>query len=354
VCPSGTTEYNGSCYSCSSGTLYNNTQCQIVSGTTGNGIYSYYGSAYSYAATPTTRQCTQSNVNDMSNPCLYVGECSPGGTSAVYCLRTCDQGGAQSSPSSSTCYLCPSGTVNGPNPSTGSGSIASCYAEGTQPAYTYTNATVSSKTTPNAGTYPNCNYGVTVFSTTSYNASSQVISGGTYPNCCCGSSSSTSTTTVSGGTWPNCNYTVSTSSATNQGAATIITSSGGTYPNCCCGSSSSTSTAAAVAGYPTCGCLANTASRINTGGGVAVTPTATATGDRVVTNGSASALLASAPTRLTAVTSAAGSWTVYAYNSSGTQIYTTTGSGTPAGNYGIFLGTSTLSIGTGVDNFSVS
>jgi hypothetical protein len=354
VCPSGTTEYNGSCYSCSSGTLYNNTQCQIVSGTTGNGIYSYYGSAYSYAATPTTRQCTQSNVNDMSNPCLYVGECSPGGTSAVYCLRTCDQGGAQSSPSSSTCYLCPSGTVNGPNPSTGSGSIASCYAEGTQPAYTYTNATVSSKTTPNAGTYPNCNYGVTVFSTTSYNASSQVISGGTYPNCCCGSSSSTSTTTVSGGTWPNCNYTVSTSSATNQGAATVTSSSGGTYPNCCCGSSSSNSTAAAVAGYPTCGCLANTASRTNTGGGVAVTPTATATGDRVVTNGSASALLASAPTRLTAVTSAAGSWTVYAYNSSGTQIYTTTGSGTPAGNYGIFLGTSTLSIGTGVDNFSVS
>ena len=354
VCPSGTTEYNGSCYSCSSGTLYNNTQCQIVSGTTGNGIYSYYGSASSYAATPTTRQCTQANVNDMSNPCSYVGQCSSGGTSAVYCLRTCDQGGAQTSPSSSTCYLCPSGTVNGPNPTTGSGSIASCYAEGTQPAYTYVNAAVSSKITPSGGTWPNCNYVVSTGAPTNQGAATVTSSsGGTYPNCCCGSSSSTTTTTVSGGTWPNCNYTTSTSSATNLGAATLNVSSGGTYPNCCCGSSSSPSTAAAVAGYPTCGCLANTASRTNTGGGVAVTPTATATGDRVVTNGSASGLLGSAPTRITAVVSAAGSFTVYAYNG-GTQIYTTTGSGTPAGNYGIFVGTSTLSLGTGVDNFSVS
>jgi hypothetical protein len=64
-------------------------------------------------------------------------------------------------------------------------------------------------------------------------------------------------------------------------------------------------------------------------------------------------LLGSAPTRITAVVSAAGSFTVYAYNG-GTQIYTTTGSGTPAGNYGVFLGTSTLALGTGVDNFSVS
>jgi hypothetical protein len=357
VCPSGTTEYNGACFSCSSGTLTftgSTYQCQVVSGTTGSGVYSYYGSATSYAATPALRQCTQSNVNDMSNPCLYVGECSSGGTSAVYCLRTCDQGGAQSSPSSSTCYLCPSGTVNGPNPTTGSGSIASCYIEGTQPAYTYTSATQTSKTTPSGGTWPNCNYVVSTGAPTNQGAATVTSgSGGTYPNCCCGSSSSTTSTTVSGGTWPNCNYTTSTSSATNQGAATVTTSSGGTYPNCCCGSSSSTSTAAAVAGYPTCGCLANTASRTNTGGGVAVTPTATATGDRVVTNGSASELLSSAPTRITAVVSAAGSFTVYAYNG-GTQIYTTTGSGTPVGNYGIFLGTSTLSLGTGVDNFSVS
>jgi hypothetical protein len=353
ICPSGTTEYNGSCYSCSSGTLYNNTLCQVVSGTTGNGVYSYAGSASTYTATISARSCTSADVSNYYSPCLYNGECLPEGSGSV-CLRDCVNGGIQSSASSSTCYVCSGGTVNGPNPSTGSGSIASCYAEGTQTAYTYTNATVSSKTTPAAGTYPNCNYGVAVFPTTSYNASSEVIFGGTYPNCSFGFSSSTSTTTVSGGTYPNCNYGVSTSSATNQGQATITVSSGGTYPNCCCGSSSSNSTAAAVAGYPTCGCLANTASRTNTGGGVAVTPTATATGDRVVTNGSASALLASAPTRLTAVTSAAGSWTVYAYNSSGTQIYTTTGSGTPAGNYGIFLGTSTLSLGTGVDNFSVS
>jgi hypothetical protein len=45
---------------------------------------------------------------------------------------------------------------------------------------------------------------------------------------------------------------------------------------------------------------------------------------------------------------------VYAYNSGGTQIYTTSGTGTPVGNYGIFLGTSTIATGTGVDNFSVS
>ena len=308
VCPSGTTEYNGSCYSCSSGTLYNNTQCQVYAGTAGNGIYSYYGSATSYAATPALRQCTQSNVNDWSNPCLYVGECSSGGTSAVYCLRTCDQGGAQTSPSASTCYLCPSGTVNGPNPSTGSGSIASCYAEGTSPVYTYTNATVSSKTTPASGTYPNCNYGIAVYPTTSYNASVEVFSGGTYPNC--------------------------------------------SY-----GSSASGSTGASVNAYPTCGCLANTASRINTGGGQPVTPTATATGDRIITfSGSQTTggLLGSTPTKITAVVSAAGSWTVYAYNSSGTQIYTTTGTGTPVGNYGVFLGTSTLALGAGVDNFSVS
>ena len=354
VCPSGTTEYNGSCYSCSNGTLYNNTQCQIYAGTTGNGVYSYSGSAYTYLATIVWRECTQANVNDPYNPCYTVGDCSSGGTGASICLRTCDQGGFQLTPRSSTCYLCSSPSVNGPNPSTGSGSYASCYTEGTQPLYNYTNAAVSAKVTPASGTYPNCNYGFAEYPVIAYYASSEYQSGGTYPNCSYGSSSTTTTTSVSGGTWPNCNYGVSTSSATNLGAATLNVSSGGTYPNCCCGSSSSNSTAAAVAGYPTCGCLANTASRTNTGGGQPVTPTATATGDRVVTNGSASELLNSAPTRITAVTSAAGSWTVYAYNSGGTQIYTTTGTGTPVGNYGIFLGTSTVTLGTGVDNFSVS
>lgn len=316
VCPSGYTDVGGTCYTCSSGTLttVNGEQkCQTVSGSTGNGVYSYYGSASSYAATPTTRQCTQTNVNDMSNPCIYVGECSPGGTSAVFCIRTCDQGGAQSSPSSATCYLCPSGTVNGPNPTTGSGSIASCYIEGTTPTYTYSNPSTTAKVAP------------------------------------------------SGGTWPNCNYTTSTGAPTNQGQAIVTSSSGGTYPNCTGGGSpnysSANSVAAAVSAYPTCGCLANTTNRTNTGGGVAVTPTATATGDRIITfSGSQTTggLLASVPTKITAVTSAAGSWTVYAYNSSGTQIYTTTGTGTAVGNYGIFLGTSTLATGTGVDNFSVS
>jgi hypothetical protein len=139
--------------------------------------------------------------------------------------------------------------------------------------------------------------------------------------------------------------------------ASVEVSSGGTYPNCCCGSSASGSTGASVNAYPTCGCLANTASRTNTGGGQPVTPTATATGDRIITfSGSQTTggLLGSTPTKITAVVSAAGSWTVYAYNSSGTQIYTTTGTGTPVGNYGVFLGTSTLALGAGVDNFSVS
>jgi hypothetical protein len=65
-------------------------------------------------------------------------------------------------------------------------------------------------------------------------------------------------------------------------------------------------------------------------------------------------LAPSVPTKITAVVSAAGSWTVYAYNSSGTQIFTTTGTGIPVGNYGIFKGTSAVTNGTGVDNFSVS
>ena len=360
VCPSGTTEYNGSCYSCSSGTLYNNTQCQVVSGTTGNGVYSYAGSATSYPGTITSRNCTAADGANLSNSCpsSWQGYCRSDATGSM-CSVSCPQGGVTTGSSvGTTCYLCSTG-VNGPNPSTGSGSVASCYTEGTTTAYTYTNATVSSKTTPAAGTYPNCNYGSTsVASTYVSQVSTEVFSGGTYPNCCCGSSSSTVITPVSGGTWPSCNYGVSTTSATLLGAATVTSGSGGTYPNCCCGSSSSISTAAAVAAYPTCGCLANTASRTHSvGTGVAVTPTATATGDRIITfSGSQTTgeLLASVPTRITAVTSAAGSWTVYAYNSGGTQIYTTSGTGTPVGNYGIFLGTSTIATGTGVDNFSVS
>jgi hypothetical protein len=128
----------------------------------------------------------------------------------------------------------------------------------------------------------------------------------------------------------------------------------GTYPNCTYGSTFNDSTSASVNAYPTCGCLADTTSRTKLSGGVAVTPTATATGDRIITGGTTGELLPSVPTKITAVVSAAGSWTVYAYNAGGTQIYTTTGTGTPVGNYGVFLGTSTLALGTGVDNFSVS
>jgi len=318
VCPTGTTEYNGSCYSCSSGTLYNNTQCQVVSGSTGNGVYSYVGSASTYSATVVTRYC---NSADAANPYVYgcpttnysttcyeVSPSSGSGATGALCSTTCSPGtGAKSSATALTCYDCGLNT-NGPNPSTGSGSIASCYAQGTTPTYTYSNATVSSKVTPAAGTYPNCNYG-----TTSVSAVYQ-----------------------------------------GQATGTTITTGLGTYPNCTYGSTYNDTTAAAVAAYPTCGCLANTTTRTNLSGGVAVTPTATATGDRIITGGTTGGLLASVPTKITAVVSAAGSWTVYAYNSGGTQIYTTTGTGTPVGNYGIFLGTSTIALGTGVDNFSVS
>ena len=305
VCPAGTTEYNGSCYSCSTGTLYNNTQCQVVSGSTGSGVYSYSGSASTYSATIDARLCTSANVANPSSACTSVGQClTPNHATGAICQTSCPSGGAKTNAAATTCYLCTAPAVNGPV--NGSGSVASCYTEGTTPTYTYSNATVSSKVAP------------------------------------------------SGGTWPNCNYTVTTGAPTNQGQATITTSSGGTYPNCCCGVGSSNSTAAAVNAYPTCGCLANTTNRTNTGGGVAVTPTATATGDRIITGGTTGGLLASVPTKITAVTSAAGSWTVYAYNSGGTQIYTTTGTGTAVGNYGIFLGTSTLTLGAGVDNFSVS
>lgn len=315
VCPSGTTEYNGSCYSCSSGTLYNNTQCQVVSGSTGNGVYSYVGSASTYSSTVETRYC---NAADAANPSVYgcpytgySGVCDSQATGSI-CSTTCSPGtGVKNSATASTCYDC-GVNVNGPNPSTGSGSIASCYAQGTTPTYTYSNATVSAKVTPAAGTPPsNCNYG-----TTSVSAVYQ-----------------------------------------GQATATSITTGLGTYPNCTYGSTSSDSTVAAVAAYPTCGCLADTTTRVKQSGGVAVTPTATATGDRIITwSGSQTTggLLASVPTKITAVVSAAGSWTVYAYNSGGTQIYTTTGTGTPVGNYGIFLGTSTIATGTGVDNFQVS
>jgi hypothetical protein len=309
VCPAGTTEYNGSCYSCSSGTLYNNTQCQVYAGTTGNGVYSYAGSATTSSSSVETRNCTAANVSNPSNSCLSTSECRSDATGAP-CSVSCPSGGITNSPTGGTCYYCAPPTVNGPNPSTGSGSVASCYQEGTSPSYTYSNATVSSKVTPDPGTYPNCNYGT------------------------------------------------SSTSATYQGQATgTASTNNGTYPNCTYGSTFNDSTAAAVNAYPTCGCLADTSSRTKLSGGVAVTPTATATGDRIITfSGSQTTgeLLASAPTKITAVVSAAGSWTVYAYNSGGTQIYTTTGTGTPVGNYGIFLGTSTLATGTGVDNFSVS
>lgn len=316
VCPTGTTEYNGSCYSCSTGTLYNNTQCQVVSGSTGNGTYSYAGSAASYPATIYGRLCTSANVADINSSCTAVGQCrNPQVTvvSGAICLTQCDIGGVKLSATSATCYVCTSPEFSGPLPN-GTGQHTSCYVEGTTPTYTYSNADVTAKVAPSGGTYPNCNY-----------------------------------VTQSG-------------PPTNQGQAITTTSSGGTYPNCCCGVDSSNSTAAAVNAYPTCGCLANTTNRTNTGGGVAVTPTATATGDRIViqsaiggmTGGTIGGILASVPTKITAVTSAAGSWTVYAYNSGGTQIYTTAGTGTAVGNYGIFLGTSTEPLGAGVDNFSVS
>jgi hypothetical protein len=329
VCPTGTTEYNGSCYSCSSGTLTftgSTYQCQTVSGSTGNGVYQYDRSATTYGATVVTRYC---NATDAASPTVYgcpytnysttcydVNPSTGTGATGALCSTTCSPGtGAKSTATALTCYDCGL-DANGPNPSTGSGSIASCYVQGTMPTYTYSSATVSAKVSP------------------------------------------------SGGTWPNCNYTTVSGPPTNQGQAIVTSSSGGTYPNCTGGGSPNysivNSSSAAVAAYPTCGCLADTATRVYTNGGGAITPTATATGNRIMVSNAAGTtftgadLSPSVPTKITAVVSAAGSWTVYAYNSSGTQIFTTTGTGTPVGNYGIFKGTSAVTNGTGLDNFSVS
>jgi len=311
VCPSGYTDVSGTCYQCSSGTLttVNGVQkCATYAGQVGNGIYSYYGSATTYSSTVSTRYCTAADGANIYNSCPYAweGNCRADATGTT-CSTSCPSGGVTSTATGSTCYYCSVG-VNGPNPSTGSGSVASCYTEGTTASYTYSDPTTTAKVAPAAGTYPNCNYG-----TTSVSAVYQ-----------------------------------------GQATSTTITTGLGTYPNCTYGSTYSDSTAAAVAAYPTCGCLADTTTRTKLSGGVAVTPTATATGDRIITGGTTGELLASVPTKITAVVSAAGSWTVYAYNSGGTQIYTTSGTGTPVGNYGIFLGTSTIATGTGVDNFSVS
>jgi conjugal transfer mating pair stabilization protein TraN len=169
-----------SCSTCVSTSTYNATATTTTT-------YRYDSSATIYAAT-TTRQCTQFNVNDAANPCATVGECLTTGSGTV-CTRTCPSGGTQSG---TNCYVCRAGTVTGPNPTTGQGTVASCYLGETSTAYScpsggsLSGTTCTVTTYTSGGTYPSCSCGVTTTTT----------SGGTYPNCSCGSGVSCSTCTA--------------------------------------------------------------------------------------------------------------------------------------------------------------
>jgi conjugal transfer mating pair stabilization protein TraN len=191
-----------SCSNCVSTSTYNAT---ASSSTT----YSYYESASSYTSNIDTKYCTAANVSNSSNPCLSTSECRPEAT-GIACQRSCPSGGALSG---STCYLCSNGSVNGPNPSTGSGSIASCYIGTTSTTYscpdggTLSGSTCTVTTTTSGGTYPSCSCG----------ESSSVTSGGTYPNCSCGSGTSCSTCTAT-----NTNYYARIIYSTSTGSAYTV------------------------------------------------------------------------------------------------------------------------------------
>ena len=146
-------------YSCANVT---STSTYAATATPVYGDYVYAGSATSYTATVSARNCTSDDVANPYSACTAVGQClSPNQATGFVCQTSCDSGGVKSTNISMTCYLCSSG-VNGPNPSTGSGSIASCYAQSV--TYTYScpsggdiNGTTCVVTsTVSGGTWPNC------------------------------------------------------------------------------------------------------------------------------------------------------------------------------------------------------
>jgi conjugal transfer mating pair stabilization protein TraN len=171
-----------SCSDCVSTSTYDAT---ASSSTT----YSYYGSASTYSSTIDTRYCTSADVAApyYVSTCYQVGVCDSTATGGV-CSRSCPSGGVQDG---SVCYLCSGGTVNGPNPTTGSGSVASCYIGNTNTTYScpsggsLSGSTCTVTTSTSGGIYPSCSCGVSAY----------VYSGGSYPNCSCGSGTSCSTCT---------------------------------------------------------------------------------------------------------------------------------------------------------------
>lgn len=155
-------------YTCNNVTTtstYNATATQTPAG------YVYYGSATSDPSYVATRYCTSADVANPSSSCYSTSNCADTlNATGAMCSTACNYPGVKTSSTGATCYSCPSGTVNGPNPSTGSGTIASCYQQ------TYT----TTYSCPNGGTLSGTTCTVT-----------STVSGGTYPNC----SGTVSTTT---------------------------------------------------------------------------------------------------------------------------------------------------------------
>jgi hypothetical protein len=172
--------YCDSCitYSCSQ---VSSTSSYAATPTTTYGAYQYYDSASSYPSTVTSRACRSSDVTNPSSPCTSVGQCLAEATGVV-CSVSCPQGGVTSTSTSGTCYLCSTG-VNGPNPSTGSGSIASCYTQSQTTTYscpsggTLSGTTCTVTTFTSGGTYPNCSGGVSASYSASPNTPAQGCGG---------------------------------------------------------------------------------------------------------------------------------------------------------------------------------
>lgn len=173
-------------YSCNNVT---STSTYAATPTTTYGSYTYTGAATTYVSSVYARKCTAADVANPSSPCTTTNDCDQDAGGAV-CLTWCPDGGTTSSNTGGTCYFCAAPSVNGPNPSTGSGSVASCYTQS---------------------------------STTTYSCPS----GGTLSGTTC-----TVTSSVSGGTWPSCSGTVSTTTSTcpntpAQGCGGCTTNGGG-------------------------------------------------------------------------------------------------------------------------------
>lgn len=257
--------------------------------------YVYYTSATSDPSYVATRYCTNADIANPASYCLSTSECyDTANATGAMCSTACNYPGVKASSTAGTCYSCPYGTINGPNPSTGSGTIASCY----QQTYTTTYSCNSGDGTPvNVGGVQTCYH----------------------------------TTTTSGGTWPSCSgttgsYATACPNTPAQGCGGCTTNGGG-----------------GVYVQPTATGYA-TGYKIHTG----------ANGSALISSSD----LGQAVSKITVVTSSGSSVTVTGFNSAGTQIYnsgaiTPAASPTKVGNYGIFRGNSTT-YGSGVDNFSVS